>query len=53
MGKRAGRVEPRARKRRASACSLLMVARHDARTGILKNGHPPKQKNTGTKGGKA
>lgn len=54
VGKRAGRVEPRARKRRASAYSLLMVPRHEARANILKNGHPPKQrKNTGTKGGKA
>lgn len=54
VGKRAGRVEPRARKRRASAYSLLMVPRHQARANILKNGHPPKQrKNTGAKGGKA
>jgi hypothetical protein len=54
VGKRAGRVEPRARKRRASAYSLLMVPRHEARANILKNGHPPKQrKNTGAKGGKA
>jgi len=52
--KRQGRVEPRARKRRASAYSLLMVPRHQARANILKNRHPPKQrKNTGTKGGKA
>jgi hypothetical protein len=54
VGKRAGRIEPRARKRRASAYSLLMVPRHEARANILKNGHPPKQrKNTGAKGGKA
>ena len=54
VGKRQGRVEPRARKRRASAYSLLMVPRHQARANILKNGHPPKQrKNTGAKGGKA
>lgn len=54
VGKRAGRVEPRARKRRASAYSLLMVPRHQARADVLKNGHPPKQrKNTGAKGGKA
>ena len=54
VGKRPGRVEPRARKRRASAYSLLMVPRHEARANILKNGHPPKQrKNTGSKGGKA
>uniref|UniRef100_UPI0012FEF294 IS4 family transposase n=1 Tax=Psychromonas sp. Urea-02u-13 TaxID=2058326 RepID=UPI0012FEF294 len=51
VGKRAGRIEPRARKRRASAYSLLMVPRHEARANILKNGHPPKQrKNTGAKG---
>ncbi len=54
VGKRSGRIEPRARKRRASAYSLLMVPRHIARINILKNGHPPKQrKNTGAKGGKA
>jgi transposase len=54
VGKRAGRIEPRARKRRASAYSLLMVPRHHARANILKNGHPPKQpKNTGAKGRKA
>jgi len=54
VGKRAGRVEPRARKKRASAYSLLMVPRHEARANIRKNGHPPKQrKNTGAKGGKA
>jgi hypothetical protein len=52
--KRAGRIEPRARKRRASAYRLLMVPKHQARANVLKNGHPPKQKkNTGTKGGKA
>jgi len=54
VGKRPGRLEPRAIKRRASAYSLLMVPRHVARAMILKNGHPPKQrKNTGAKGGKA
>jgi len=54
VGKRAGRVEPRARKRRASAYSLLMVPRHLARANIVKNGHPPKQrKNTGAKSKKA
>lgn len=53
VGKRPGRVEPRVRKRRASAYSLLMVPRHIARAAILKNGHPPKQrKNTGILGGK-
>ncbi|MFT6927984.1 MAG: hypothetical protein ACJAZP_003631 [Psychromonas sp.] len=54
VGKRQGRVEPRARKRRASAYSLLMLARHQARADVLKNGHPSKQrKNTGAKGRKA
>ena len=54
VGKRPGRVEPRARKRRASAFSLLMMPRHLAKARILKNGHPPKQrKNTGANGGKA
>ena len=54
VGKRPKRVEPRAKKRRSSAYSLLMVPRHIARALILKNGHPPKQRaNTGAKGGKA
>jgi len=54
VGKRPGRVEPRARKRRASAFSLLMVPRHAAKVSILKKGHPPKQrKNTGSNDGKA
>ena len=54
VGKRPGRIEPRAKKRRASAYALLMVPRHVARAIILKKGHPPKQrKNTGSKGGKA
>ncbi len=54
VGNRPGRVEPRARKRRASAYSLLMVPRHIAKATILKKGHPPKQrKNTGLNGGKA
>jgi len=54
VGNRSGRVEPRARKRRASAYSLLMVPRHIARAVILKKGHPPKQrKNTGAHGAKA
>ena len=51
VGKRPGRLEPRARKRRASAYSLLMVPRHIAKAMILKKGHPPKQrKNTGMNG---
>ena len=54
VGNSGARVEPRAKKRRPSAYSLLMVPRHEARVNILKNGHPPKQrKNTGAKGGKA
>lgn len=54
VGTRPDRVEPRARKRRASAYSLLMVPRHKAKAEILKKGHPPKQrKNTGSMGGKA
>ncbi len=54
VGNRPGRVEPRARKRRASAYSLLMVPRHIAKAVILKKGHPPKQrKNTGAHGAKA
>jgi hypothetical protein len=54
VGKRPGRIEPRARKRRASAYSLLMVPRHIAKARVLKKGHPPKQrKNTGANGGKA
>jgi hypothetical protein len=54
VGKRVGRIEPRARKRRAFAYSLLMVPRHQARAGIFENWHPQKQrKNTGAKGGKA
>ena len=54
VGNRSGRVEPRARKRRASAYSLLMVPRHIAKAVILKKGHPPKQrKNTGAHGAKA
>jgi hypothetical protein len=53
VGKRVGRIEPRARKKRASAYRLLMLPRHHARADILKKGHPPKQrKNTGAKGGK-
>ncbi len=42
VGKRLGRIEPRARKRRASTYPLLMVPRHIAKTEILKDGHPPK-----------
>ena len=44
VGNRPGRVEPRARKRRASAYSLLMVPRHMAQANIRKNGHPKKTK---------
>jgi hypothetical protein len=34
VGKRAGRIEPKARKRRASAYSLLVVPRHQAKANI-------------------
>ncbi|MDZ7923854.1 MAG: IS4 family transposase [Marinagarivorans sp.] len=51
VGNRSGRVEPRAKKRRASAYSLLMTTRREARDNIRKNGHPPKKrKNTGANG---
>lgn len=54
VGNRPGRIEPRAKKRRSSAYTLLMVPREVARENIRKNGHPPKQrKNTGERGGKA
>ena len=54
VGNRPGRVEPRAKKRRSSAYSLLMVPRHIAKEKIRKHGHPPKaRKNTGERGGKA
>ncbi len=53
VGRRPDRVEPRARKRRASAYSLLMVSSHIAKAKILKKGYPPKlRKNTGAMSGK-
>lgn len=44
VGKRPGRIEPRANKRRPKPYSLLTVARGEARESIRKNGHPKKQK---------
>jgi len=44
IGNRAGRVEPRAVKRRYNGFSLLMKPRHILRTEIKKNGHPKKRK---------
>jgi len=44
IGNRAGRVEPRALKKRANAYPLLMKPRGIAKADILKNGHPKKMK---------
>lgn len=44
VGKRPGRVEPRAVKRRPKAYPLLMVTRAQARQTVLKYGHPKKLK---------
>ncbi|WP_317933573.1 IS4 family transposase [Halioxenophilus sp. WMMB6] len=44
VGKRAGRVEPRAIKRRQKPYSLLMKPRLDAQRDIRLHGHPPKQR---------
>ena len=44
VGKRPGRIEPRAVKRRPKPYKLLMVPRDEARKDILKNGHPKKVK---------
>jgi hypothetical protein len=44
IGNRAGRVEPRAIKRRRNDYPLLMKLRDVAREGIRKNGHPKKLK---------
>ena len=44
VGNRPGRVEPRAVKRRSKPFSLLTKPRKLAQEGILKNGHPPKQR---------
>ena len=44
VGKRPGRVEPRALKRRQKQFPLLTQSRQDAREDVRKNGHPKKQR---------
>ncbi len=44
VGNRAGRIEPRAVKRRPKAYPLLMIPRSKARDEVKKNGHPKKLK---------
>ncbi len=44
VGKRPGRIEPRALKRRAKSFPLLIKPRHAAREEVRKNGHPKKLK---------
>ena len=44
VGNRAGRIEPRAVKRRPQPLPLLTRPRHEARAFIRKYGHPPKQR---------
>jgi hypothetical protein len=44
VGNRAGRIEPRAVKRRPKAYPLLMIPRADARQAVMKYGHPKKMK---------
>jgi hypothetical protein len=44
VGKRAGRFEPRAVKRRPKAYPLLMIPRAEAKQAVMKNGHPKKIK---------
>lgn len=44
VGNRAGRVEPRAVKRRPKPFPLLMKPRSEAQADILKNGHPKRLK---------
>lgn len=44
VGKRPGRIEPRAVKRRNKPFPLLTVPRPDARAEVRKNGHPKKVK---------
>lgn len=44
VGKRPGRIEPRAVKRRPKAYPLLTVPRPEARENVRKNGHPKKLK---------
>ncbi len=43
VGKRPGRVEPRALKRRQKQFPLLTQSRQDAREDVRENGHPKKQ----------
>jgi hypothetical protein len=44
VGKRPGRIEPRAVKRRPKAFPLLMTPRQQARENVRKYGHPKKLK---------
>ncbi len=44
VGKRSGRIEPRALKRRPKAYPFLRVPRAEARERVRKNGHPKKLK---------
>ena len=44
VGKRPGRLEPRAVKRRPKSYKLLTVERSKARMNVMKNGHPKKTK---------
>jgi hypothetical protein len=44
VGKRNGRIEPRAVKRRPKAYPLLMVPRAQTRQAVMLNGHPKKIK---------
>jgi hypothetical protein len=44
VGKRPGRVEPRALKRRQKSFPLLTQSRQNARDDVRKNGHPKKQR---------
>ena len=44
VGSRAGRIEPRAVKRRPKPYPLLTKPRATARTNVMKNGHPKKLK---------
>jgi len=40
VGNRAGRIEPRALKRRKKSYDLLTKTRHRARAYLLRHGHP-------------
>jgi len=44
VGKRPGRIEPRAIKRRPKPYPMLMKTRRSARAEVRKNGHPKKVK---------